>query len=147
MEKEYKSRKYIWKEVIFMIGETRHRVYDFLVDYIKRNGFPPSIREITKAIGLKSTSGVYSHLKKLQEEGLIEIHGNSSRAIKILGYEFVKITEVNKETCNEDVQTEPENSSSEEGDNNNGEKCDQNKESDNTEWKNKIFGNENGYQL
>ena len=95
MEKEYKSRKYIWKEVIFMIGETRYRVYDFFIGYIKKNGFPPSIREITKAIGLKSTSGVYSHLKKLQEEGLIEIHGNSSRAIKILGFEFVKISDGN----------------------------------------------------
>ncbi len=35
MEKKYKSRKYIWKEVIFMIGETRYRVYDFIIEYKK----------------------------------------------------------------------------------------------------------------
>ena len=67
---------------------------------IRKNGFPPSIREITKAIGLKSTSGVYSHLKNLQEEGKIEIHGNSSRAIKILGYEFREKTEENDSNNN-----------------------------------------------
>ena len=107
MEKEYKSRKYIWKEVIFMKTKkllhgnaTRQKVYNFLIYYIKKNGFPPSIREIAKAVGLKSTLGVYSHLKKLQEEGLIEIRGNSSRAIKILGFEFREKTEDNDSNNN-----------------------------------------------
>lgn len=33
---EYKNRKYVWKEGIFMIGETRQKVYNFLIYYIRK---------------------------------------------------------------------------------------------------------------
>lgn len=73
-----------------MAGETRQKVYDYLIEYIKDHCYAPSIREICDGVGLKSTSSVYEHLSKLEEEGKIEMRGNSPRAIKIVGYEFTQ---------------------------------------------------------
>lgn len=71
-------------------NKTRQKIYDYLVEYFKENGFAPSVREIGKAVGLKSTSSVFLQLEALQDEGKIETKGNSPRAIKLVGYEFVK---------------------------------------------------------
>lgn len=90
----YEDKKVITRKC----NKTKSIQFPYLLH--KKNGFPPSIREIAKAVGLKSTLGVYSHLKKLQEEGLIEIRGNSSRAIKILGFEFREKTEENDSNNN-----------------------------------------------
>jgi repressor LexA len=54
----------------------RHPVPDdkfvaFLKTYQKRNGFPPSIREIMKAVGLASTSAVSYRLEKLVEQKIV----------------------------------------------------------------------------
>ena len=50
---------------------TRERVLGFLNDFAKRHGYSPSIREIGRAVGLKSPSTVYNHLRHLEEEGRI----------------------------------------------------------------------------
>lgn len=50
---------------------TRERVLGFLNDFAKRHGYSPSIREIGQAVGLKSPSTVYNHLRRLEEEGRI----------------------------------------------------------------------------
>lgn len=73
-----------------MKNRTKEKVYSFILKYVKIYGYAPSIREIAEGIGLKSTSSVHSHLKKLQEEGKIEIRGNSPRAIRATGYVFTK---------------------------------------------------------
>lgn len=73
-----------------MSGETRQKVYEYLIEYIKKHGYAPSVREIAEGVGLRSSSSAYNHLSKLEEEGKIEMRGNSSRAIKIVGYEFTK---------------------------------------------------------
>lgn len=73
-----------------MIGGMKQKVYDYLVEYIKENGYAPSVREICEGVGLKSTSSVYSHLSTLKKEGKIKMRGNSPRAIHVIGYEFVK---------------------------------------------------------
>ena len=73
--------------------DTRYKVYDFLVDFITQNNYAPSIREICEGVGLKSTSSVYSHLMALEREGKIEVKDRSPRAIKLLGFDFVKRNE------------------------------------------------------
>lgn len=70
---------------------SKERVYNFLVHYIKENGFAPSVREISIGIGLKSTCTVHHHLLKLEDEGKIEMKRNSTRAIKLVEYEFRKV--------------------------------------------------------
>ena len=69
----------------------RRKIYAFLVRYVMDNGFAPTVREIGAAVGLKSTSTVYGHLWKLEIEGKIVVKGNSPRAIRLVGYKFIKI--------------------------------------------------------
>ena len=72
-------------------GDSKELVYDFLVKFITENLFAPSIREICEGTYLSSTSSVAHHLSVLEKEGKIEIKGNSSRAIKLVGYKFIKV--------------------------------------------------------
>lgn len=66
----------------------KQKIYDFIVDYIKDNLYPPSVREIAEGVGLASTCSVHHHLKCLEVDGVIEIKNNQSRAIKVNGYKF-----------------------------------------------------------
>ena len=72
-------------------NDTRQRVYDFIVEYIKKNGYAPTVREIGDAVSLKSTSSVFNHLISLEDEGKIAMKDKAPRAIKLVGYEFVKV--------------------------------------------------------
>lgn len=74
-------------------GNGRERVYNFIVEFIKKNGYSPSVREISTGTDLKSTSSVYMHLLKLEDEGKIQMKKKSTRAIKVIGFEFVKMEE------------------------------------------------------
>lgn len=79
------------KELEVAGTKTRQKVLDFLIHFFKENGYAPSIREICNGVKLSSTSSVYSHLMKLDELGMIQIEPKKTRAIKIVGYEFVKV--------------------------------------------------------
>lgn len=72
-------------------GTGRERVYNFIVEFIKKNGYAPSVREICVGTNLKSTASVYVHLLKLEDEGKIEMKKKSTRAIKVIGFQFVKM--------------------------------------------------------
>ena len=49
----------------------QQKVYDYIVSCIQTQGYPPSVREIGAAVGLKSPSTVHFHMKKLEAEGHI----------------------------------------------------------------------------
>ena len=59
-----------------------------LLDYIEKqsqvNGYPPSVREIGKAVGLKSTATVHGYLAKLEEKGYIKKESQKGRTLKLL---------------------------------------------------------------
>ena len=74
-------------------GTRREQIYNFLVDFIKKNGYAPSVREICTGTNLSSTSSVYMHLLKLEDEGKIQMKRQSTRAIKVIGFQFVKMEE------------------------------------------------------
>ena len=57
------------------------RIYAYLQTIIPQQGYAPSVREIGEAVGLKSPSTVHFHLKRLQEQGLIEKGDFKGRAI------------------------------------------------------------------
>ena len=57
------------------------RIYEYLQAVIPEQGYAPSVREIGRAVGLKSPSTVHFHLKRLQEQGLIEKGDFKGRAI------------------------------------------------------------------
>lgn len=65
------------------LSKMQQRIYDFLVSYIQSRGYPPSVREIGEAVGLKSPSTVHFHLKHLEEAGVIEKGAGKGRAISL----------------------------------------------------------------
>lgn len=75
-----------------------------ILNYIKmeinRKGYPPSVREICKAVGLKSTSTVHSHLFKLEEKGYIRRDATKPRAIEVLNNDPFSGLAYNKEIVN-----------------------------------------------
>ena len=65
------------------LSKMQQRIYDFLVSSIREQGYPPSVREIGEAVGLRSPSTVHFHLKNLAELGYIEIGAGKGRAISL----------------------------------------------------------------
>lgn len=60
------------------------QIYRYIVQCVKEQGYPPSVREIGDAVGLKSPSTVHFHLKNLQDEGYIEKGAGKGRALRPL---------------------------------------------------------------
>lgn len=61
----------------------QQRIYEYIASCIREQGYPPSVREIGEAVGLKSPSTVHFHLKHLEEAGLIEKGAGKGRAITL----------------------------------------------------------------
>ena len=59
------------------------KIYILIRETIEREGFPPSIRDICAAVGIKSTSTVHSYIDKLAVKGYLSKDGGKSRAIRI----------------------------------------------------------------
>ncbi len=66
------------------LSKMQQRVYDFVAAFIQERGYPPSVREIGDAIGLRSPSTVHFHLKHLAEAGYIEKNAGKGRAIALV---------------------------------------------------------------
>ncbi|MCL1882169.1 MAG: transcriptional repressor LexA [Defluviitaleaceae bacterium] len=63
-------------------------VLDFLKSEIRRNGYPPTVREICDAVGLSSTSTVHAHLETLERKGHIRRSPAKNRSTEILEEDF-----------------------------------------------------------
>ena len=68
--------------------EKENLILSYIKNEIRTKGYPPSIREICKAVGLKSTSSVFGYLRSLESKGLIECGSNKNRAITLKDDEF-----------------------------------------------------------
>jgi len=64
--------------------ENQKKILDFIKSEIEQKGYPPSVREICAAVGLKSTSTVHAHLNHLEEQGLIRRDSTKPRALEVL---------------------------------------------------------------
>ena len=64
--------------------ENQQRILDFIKSEIEEKGYPPSVREICAAVGLRSTSTVHAHLNHLEEKGLIRRDSTKPRALEVL---------------------------------------------------------------
>ena len=63
----------------------QQEIWDFLVDYVDRHGYPPTVREIGDAVGLASPSTVHAHLANLERAGLLKRDPTKPRALDLLG--------------------------------------------------------------
>ena len=63
----------------------QQQIYDFILAFTGEHGYPPSVREIGTAVGLKSPSTVHFHMKGLEEAGVIVKAEGKTRAISLPG--------------------------------------------------------------
>ena len=64
--------------------ENQQKILDFIKSEIEEKGYPPSVREICAAVGLRSTSTVHAHLNHLESQGLIRRDPTKPRALEVL---------------------------------------------------------------
>ena len=62
----------------------QQQIYDYILSFANDHGYPPSVREIAEAVGLKSPATVHFHLKGLREAGVITQAEGKTRAISII---------------------------------------------------------------
>ena len=65
----------------------QQEIWSFLVDYVDRHGYPPTVREIGEAVGLASPSTVHAHLANLERAGLLKRDPTKPRALELIGRE------------------------------------------------------------
>ena len=65
------------------LSPKQQQIYDYIVSFSGLHGYPPSVREIGAAMGLKSPSTVHFHLKGLEEAGMIVKAEGKTRAITL----------------------------------------------------------------
>jgi repressor LexA len=59
-------------------------IFEFINGYLDKTGYPPTVREIGKALGLHSPSTVHAHLAKLEKSGVLKRDPAKPRAIEVL---------------------------------------------------------------
>lgn len=65
------------------LSKMQRKIYEYIASCIREQGYPPSVREIGEAVGLRSPSTVHFHLKHLEEAGVIEKGAGKGRAITL----------------------------------------------------------------
>lgn len=85
-----------------MLTKMQQKIYAYIESCIRDQGYPPSVREIGTAVGLRSPSTVHFHLKNLEEAGMISIGSGKGRAIRL-----TKATEAVRETVCEEPDRVP----------------------------------------
>jgi repressor LexA len=66
------------------LTKRQQEIFDFVKKYSAKYGYPPTVRDIGKAIGLTSSSTVHAHLSNLEKLGLIRRDPTKPRAIELL---------------------------------------------------------------
>jgi repressor LexA len=84
------------------LTKRQKEIYEFICTYTNEHGYPPSVREIGKAVGLASPSTVHMHLKALQERGYIKRDSKKPRTIEVTdetqASDDVKLAEVKEDS-------------------------------------------------
>jgi repressor LexA len=66
------------------LTKRQKEIFDFIRKYAAKTGYPPTVREIGKAVGLHSSSTVHAHLANLEKLGLVKRDPSKPRAIELL---------------------------------------------------------------
>src|SRR5215475_5157072 len=66
------------------LTKRQKEIFDFIGKYAAKTGYPPTVREIGKAVGLHSSSTVHAHLANLEKLGLLKRDPSKPRAIELL---------------------------------------------------------------
>lgn len=66
------------------LTKRQQEIFEFIKSYSARHGYPPTVRDIGKAVGLASSSTVHAHLANLEKVGLLRRDPSKPRAIELL---------------------------------------------------------------
>lgn len=66
------------------LTKRQQEIFDFIRKYSAKYGYPPTVRDIGKAVGLASSSTVHTHLANLEKIGLLRRDPSKPRAIELL---------------------------------------------------------------
>lgn len=66
------------------LTKRQQEIFEFIKQYSSRHGYPPTVRDIGKAVGLASSSTVHAHLANLEKVGLLRRDPSKPRAIELL---------------------------------------------------------------
>ena len=69
------------------------QVYDYVCQYIQRNDFAPTLKEIAEAVGVSSVATVHEHIVALEQKNLIRRNRGKSRAIELVNRTYIKLTD------------------------------------------------------
>jgi repressor LexA len=70
-----------------LLTARQQEIWNFLVEYVDRHGYPPTVREIGEQVGLASPSTVHAHLANLERAGLLRRDPTKPRALELIGRE------------------------------------------------------------
>ena len=77
------------------LTKRQQEIFDFIRRYSARHGYPPTVRDIGKAIGLTSSSTVHAHLANLEKIGMIRRDPTKPRALELLVEGAKKVVSAN----------------------------------------------------
>ena len=82
-------------------NDRQEKILEYIKSEVQRRGFPPSVREICDAMGIKSTSTVHGHLRRLENRGLLVRDPTKPRALEVVGmvHNTVQVPLVGKATA------------------------------------------------
>lgn len=72
------------------LTERQSQILGFIKQQVREKGYPPSVREIGDAVGLRSSSTVHGHLRRLESKGYIRRDPTKPRAIEVLDDELAE---------------------------------------------------------
>jgi repressor LexA len=70
-----------------LLTPRQQEIWNYLVEYVDRHGYPPTVREIGEHVGLASPSTVHAHLANLERTGLLRRDPTKPRALELVGRE------------------------------------------------------------
>jgi repressor LexA len=68
-----------------MLTERQREIYEYVMSYVDRHGYPPTVREIGEEVGLASPSTVHAHLANLERAGYLRRDPTKPRALELVG--------------------------------------------------------------
>ena len=71
----------------------QRQIVDYIVQYIQKNGFSPTLKEIAGAIGVSSIATVHEHLQALERKNVIKRHEGTVRGIEMVDRTFLRVTD------------------------------------------------------
>jgi repressor LexA len=71
-------------DVVKDLTKRQREIFDYISRYLASHGYPPTVREIGKAVGLHSSSTVHAHLSKLETLGVLKRDPTKPRAMEVL---------------------------------------------------------------